>query len=274
MNISDYNLSWKGVFSDPESNIDVFMWSIGSNPGHSDIMEFTMEKSECGRNDKTIRLQFKEGHAYFFSVKVCIFQKVVTSTYGCEHLKDLRHFSFKLYTDIRHLLYVLELYISYHFYKGIQQSTFNDYCIIMGLYCGLDSAIERTCFRCFAFGRQKYRHRFSNRCIQIKYCLEWVSWSTFFHQGILFEHWNLFFLRWCYSPSKHRYHKWYLSANFMCVLLFSVLKLISNTGSVCFSNQSDTHNKETENCMNVCSIVATRIESALITFNPQCCSSW
>ena len=59
----------------------------------------------------------------------------------------------------------------------------------------------------------------------------------------------------------------------MCVLLFSVLKLISNTGSVCFSNQSDAHNKETENRMNVCSIVATRIESALITFNPQCCSS-
>lgn len=58
------------MFRDPESGIDFFMWSIGSQPGHSDIMEFTKESSECGINNKNQRLDIKEGHAYYITVKV------------------------------------------------------------------------------------------------------------------------------------------------------------------------------------------------------------
>lgn len=58
------------MFRDPESGIDFFMWSIGSQPGHSDIMEFTRESSECGINNKNQRLDIKEGHAYYITVKV------------------------------------------------------------------------------------------------------------------------------------------------------------------------------------------------------------
>lgn len=58
------------MFRDPESGIDFFMWSIGSQPGHSDIMKFTRESSECGINNKNQRLDIKEGHAYYVTVKV------------------------------------------------------------------------------------------------------------------------------------------------------------------------------------------------------------
>lgn len=65
-----YICSWKDVFRDTESEIDFFMWSIGSQPGHWDIMEFTRENSECGINSKNRRLDIKEGYAYYITVKV------------------------------------------------------------------------------------------------------------------------------------------------------------------------------------------------------------
>lgn len=58
------------MFRDPESGIDFFMWSIGSQPGHSDIMKFTRESSECGINNNNQRLDIKEDHAYYITVKV------------------------------------------------------------------------------------------------------------------------------------------------------------------------------------------------------------
>ena len=60
------------MFSDPESDIDYFKWSIGSQPGHADIMEFTLENSECGSYDKNHRLELKEGHPYYISVQVYV----------------------------------------------------------------------------------------------------------------------------------------------------------------------------------------------------------
>lgn len=65
-----YIISWKNVFRDPESEIDFFMWSVGSQPGHSDIMEFIKESSECGTNNENRRLNINEGHAYFINVQV------------------------------------------------------------------------------------------------------------------------------------------------------------------------------------------------------------
>ncbi|XP_061193435.1 uncharacterized protein LOC133201664 [Saccostrea echinata] len=60
---------WNDVFSDPESGMDYFMWSIGSEPGHFDVMYFTRVDSDCGMNNKSQPLNITEGHAYFISVK-------------------------------------------------------------------------------------------------------------------------------------------------------------------------------------------------------------
>nr|XP_034332757.1 uncharacterized protein LOC105327902 isoform X2 [Crassostrea gigas] len=66
---SEIEACWKNVFRDPESEIDFFMWSVGSQPGHSDIMEFIKESSECGTNNENRRLNINEGHAYFINVQ-------------------------------------------------------------------------------------------------------------------------------------------------------------------------------------------------------------
>lgn len=58
------------MFVDPESTVDYYMWSIGSQPGYDDIMEFTREETECGENSKLNPLDLKEGHSYYISVKV------------------------------------------------------------------------------------------------------------------------------------------------------------------------------------------------------------
>nr|XP_034314147.1 uncharacterized protein LOC105348718 isoform X1 [Crassostrea gigas] len=66
---SEIEACWKKVFVDPESTVDYYMWSIGSQPGYDDIMEFTREETECGENSKLNPLDLKEGHSYYISVK-------------------------------------------------------------------------------------------------------------------------------------------------------------------------------------------------------------
>lgn len=61
------------MFYDPESEIDHFMWAIGSQPGYDDIMAFTREESDCGENSRNNPLSLMEGHAYYISVKVRYF---------------------------------------------------------------------------------------------------------------------------------------------------------------------------------------------------------
>ncbi|XP_078322971.1 uncharacterized protein LOC111122905 [Crassostrea virginica] len=60
---------WKNVFHDPESEIHYYEWGIGSESGYDDIMNFTRVESECGENSEFRRLDFREGHAYYISVK-------------------------------------------------------------------------------------------------------------------------------------------------------------------------------------------------------------
>ncbi|XP_052707847.1 uncharacterized protein LOC128183063 isoform X2 [Crassostrea angulata] len=79
---------WKDVFRDPESGIDFFMWSIGSQPGHSDIMEFTKESSECGINNKNQRLDIKEGHAYYITVKAYNKARLMTIATSWAYIVD------------------------------------------------------------------------------------------------------------------------------------------------------------------------------------------
>lgn len=70
MSFLSYFYSWKNVFVDPESEINFYEWSIGSEAGYDDIMNFTRVESECAENNEIERLDFKEGHAYYISVKV------------------------------------------------------------------------------------------------------------------------------------------------------------------------------------------------------------
>ena len=64
--------SWKNVFYDLESEIHYYEWAIGSNPGYDDIMNYTRAELECGENNEVKKLSFKEGHAYYISVKVIL----------------------------------------------------------------------------------------------------------------------------------------------------------------------------------------------------------
>ena len=64
--------SWKNVFYDLESEIHYYEWGIGSNPGYDDIMNYTRAELECGENNEVRKLSFKEGHAYYISVKVIL----------------------------------------------------------------------------------------------------------------------------------------------------------------------------------------------------------
>ncbi|XP_078321865.1 uncharacterized protein LOC111103999 isoform X3 [Crassostrea virginica] len=86
---SEIEACWKGVFSDPQSDIDYFKWSIGSQPGHSDIMEFTRENTECGSYDKNHRLELKEGHPYYISVQAFNRARLMTLATSWAYIVDL-----------------------------------------------------------------------------------------------------------------------------------------------------------------------------------------
>ncbi|KAJ8299760.1 hypothetical protein KUTeg_023820 [Tegillarca granosa] len=60
---------WSGVFSDIESGIKEYQWSVGSQPGYRDIMNFLTIKEECGVSGRSQLLNLRDGHAYFINVK-------------------------------------------------------------------------------------------------------------------------------------------------------------------------------------------------------------
>jgi hypothetical protein len=63
--------SWENVFTDLESGIDYYMWSIGSQPGYTDIMSYLrVVAQECGSTDKNNPLHLLNGHYYFINVRV------------------------------------------------------------------------------------------------------------------------------------------------------------------------------------------------------------
>ncbi|CAH1259452.1 Hypp2286 [Branchiostoma lanceolatum] len=69
LSTSSVTARWDGVFLDPESGISHYEWSVGSGPGHADIMPFTRTESEAAVSDPALDLQLQEGHVYFVSVK-------------------------------------------------------------------------------------------------------------------------------------------------------------------------------------------------------------
>ena len=63
--------SWKGVFKDIESGIDYYLWSIGSEPGYTDIMPYMkVVADECGVTDENNPLDLHDGHYYYINVRV------------------------------------------------------------------------------------------------------------------------------------------------------------------------------------------------------------
>ncbi|KAK3100189.1 hypothetical protein FSP39_015958 [Pinctada imbricata] len=66
---SEIEACWKGLFIDIESGINYYEWSIGSQPGYDDVMNFTKVIDECAENNKTVPLNLHEGHCYYVSVK-------------------------------------------------------------------------------------------------------------------------------------------------------------------------------------------------------------
>ncbi|XP_078696223.1 uncharacterized protein LOC144924666 [Branchiostoma floridae x Branchiostoma belcheri] len=69
LSTSSVTARWDGVFLDPESGISHYEWSVGSGPGHADIMAFTRTESEEAVSDPVLDLQLQEGHVYYVSVK-------------------------------------------------------------------------------------------------------------------------------------------------------------------------------------------------------------
>jgi len=61
--------NWQGLYSDMESGIHHYEWSVGTKPGFADVMPFTATTSEEAESDQSKDLGLIEGHFYFVSVK-------------------------------------------------------------------------------------------------------------------------------------------------------------------------------------------------------------
>ena len=59
------------MFKDLESGIDYYLWSIGSEPGYTDIMPYMkVVADECGVTDGNNPLDLHDGHYYYINVRV------------------------------------------------------------------------------------------------------------------------------------------------------------------------------------------------------------
>ena len=57
---------------DEESGIDYYMWSVGSEPGYTDMMDYMKVSAgeECGISDQNNPLDLLDGHYYYINVRV------------------------------------------------------------------------------------------------------------------------------------------------------------------------------------------------------------
>ncbi|XP_063415906.1 uncharacterized protein LOC134697555 [Mytilus trossulus] len=60
---------WKGVFKDVQSGVDYYLWSVGSQPGYTDMMTYIKTTDECGITDKNNPLSLLDGHSYYINVR-------------------------------------------------------------------------------------------------------------------------------------------------------------------------------------------------------------
>ncbi|XP_071151404.1 uncharacterized protein, partial [Mytilus edulis] len=87
--LSEINACWRDVFIDKESGIDHYLWSVGSHPGHDDIIPFTKTTLDCGvsAEDKTINIH--EGHAYFITVKAINRANLISTASSWAYVYDM-----------------------------------------------------------------------------------------------------------------------------------------------------------------------------------------
>ncbi|CAG2234222.1 unnamed protein product [Mytilus edulis] len=60
---------WKEVFIDVQSGLDYYLWSVGSQPGYTDMMTYIKTTDECGITDKNNPLSLLDGHSYYINVR-------------------------------------------------------------------------------------------------------------------------------------------------------------------------------------------------------------
>ena len=65
-------LRWTGAFVDAESGIAFYDWSVGSLPGHADIMPFARTETAQEMSPSDQALSLREGHSYFVTIRVII----------------------------------------------------------------------------------------------------------------------------------------------------------------------------------------------------------
>ncbi|VDI13269.1 Hypothetical predicted protein, partial [Mytilus galloprovincialis] len=68
-NFTALNACWRDVFVDKESGIDYYMWGVGSNRGHDDIIAFTNTNKDCEVSATHNDFEIHEGHNYFITIK-------------------------------------------------------------------------------------------------------------------------------------------------------------------------------------------------------------
>ncbi|VDI61828.1 polycystin 2 [Mytilus galloprovincialis] len=66
---SEISPCWKEVFMDVQSGLDYYLWSVGSQPGYTDMMTYIKTTDECGITDKNNPLSLLDGHSYYINVR-------------------------------------------------------------------------------------------------------------------------------------------------------------------------------------------------------------
>ncbi|KAL3841827.1 hypothetical protein ACJMK2_019926 [Sinanodonta woodiana] len=66
---SEVGACWNGVFYEVESEIDYYMWAVGSEPGVDNAMTYTLTRDTCADSDTNNPVSLKEGYPYFISVR-------------------------------------------------------------------------------------------------------------------------------------------------------------------------------------------------------------
>ena len=62
--------SWQGLFSDQESRMVLYEYSIGTRPGYDDTHVLTQTSEECITIHTEQLSSLEEGHGYFLSIQV------------------------------------------------------------------------------------------------------------------------------------------------------------------------------------------------------------
>ncbi|XP_076113981.1 uncharacterized protein LOC143082265 [Mytilus galloprovincialis] len=87
--MSEINACWRDVFLDKDSGIDHYLWSVGSHPGHDDIIPFTKTTLDCGVSAEDTNINIHEGHAYFITVKAVNRANLISTASSWAYIYDM-----------------------------------------------------------------------------------------------------------------------------------------------------------------------------------------